>query len=259
MANTNSQVRRKVRESAEREMASVRRRADNEIERLDKVFDRFRTLKVQDLEGDELLYREMKNWFGKYFEGHMGATAIQKRLETFDLEYDVLAFNEKLPRVRIIPIDEFDPLDPFRSDGCSYVNPSVCTNVANLLALQPDEPVKRNLVDVHGGGAFRGLFVARPLHAATQFLDAIVGHAGKGRCQAGDLVHDLRRVRVVHRVAEGVGQRHRQHHRNIGQRCTHAERHATERRGRALFHVAGQRHARRSHRRRRRSSEHPHH
>ena len=40
----------------------------------------FKNLKVQDLEGDELLYREMKNWFGKYFEGHMGATAIQKRL-----------------------------------------------------------------------------------------------------------------------------------------------------------------------------------
>ena len=30
-------------------------------------------------------------------------------LENFDLEYDVRAFNEQLPRVRIIPIDEFDP------------------------------------------------------------------------------------------------------------------------------------------------------
>ena len=30
-------------------------------------------------------------------------------LATFDLEYDVRAFNEQLPRVRIIPIDEFDP------------------------------------------------------------------------------------------------------------------------------------------------------
>jgi uncharacterized protein len=30
-------------------------------------------------------------------------------LEFFDLEYDVRSFNEQLPRVRIIPIDEFDP------------------------------------------------------------------------------------------------------------------------------------------------------
>ena len=30
-------------------------------------------------------------------------------LEVFDLEWEVQAFNERLPRVRIIPIDEFDP------------------------------------------------------------------------------------------------------------------------------------------------------
>ena len=78
-------VRRKVREAAEREMASLRRRSDNEIDRLDKVFDRFRTLKVQDLEGDEILYREMRDRYGRWFDGGMGAAAIQKRLETFDL------------------------------------------------------------------------------------------------------------------------------------------------------------------------------
>jgi uncharacterized protein len=32
-------------------------------------------------------------------------------LELVDLEYDVGAFNTRLPRVRVIPIDEFDPLD----------------------------------------------------------------------------------------------------------------------------------------------------
>jgi putative heme uptake system protein len=33
----------------------------------------------------------------------------EQGLEFFDLEYDVKAFNEQLPRVRIIPIEEFDP------------------------------------------------------------------------------------------------------------------------------------------------------
>jgi len=79
-------VRRKVRESGEREMAAVRRRADTEIERLDRIFDRFRTLKVQDLEGDEMLFREMRDRYGRWFDGSMGAAAIQKRLETFDLD-----------------------------------------------------------------------------------------------------------------------------------------------------------------------------
>jgi putative heme uptake system protein len=34
---------------------------------------------------------------------------VERGMESFDLEYDVQAFNERLPRVRIIPIDEFDP------------------------------------------------------------------------------------------------------------------------------------------------------
>ncbi|TWG90849.1 uncharacterized protein L615_008800000040 [Nocardioides sp. J9] len=37
------------------------------------------------------------------------AQLASRGLEFFDLEYDVNAFNERLPRVRIIPIDEFDP------------------------------------------------------------------------------------------------------------------------------------------------------
>jgi putative heme uptake system protein len=35
----------------------------------------------------------------------------ERGVEFFDLEYDVHAFRERLPRVRIIPIDEFDPVD----------------------------------------------------------------------------------------------------------------------------------------------------
>ena len=32
-------------------------------------------------------------------------------VEFLDLEYDVAAFTSRLPRVRVIPIDEFDPVD----------------------------------------------------------------------------------------------------------------------------------------------------
>ena len=81
-----SDIKRKVRESGEREAAQIRKKADTELDRLNKVFDRFRTLKVQDLEGDEMLYREMRDRFGRYFKGGMGAAAIKARLETFDLD-----------------------------------------------------------------------------------------------------------------------------------------------------------------------------
>ena len=89
-------ARRKVKDGAEREMKQLRDRAQREIDRLDEVWSRFKSLKVQDLEGDEMLYREMKNWFGKYFEGHMGAAAIQKRLETFDLEAETASLRDTI-------------------------------------------------------------------------------------------------------------------------------------------------------------------
>jgi DNA-directed RNA polymerase subunit beta' len=81
-----SDVKRKVRESAERELKQIRDRGDREITRLEDVWARFKNLKVQDLEGDENLYREMRDRYGMYFKGDMGAAAIKRRLETFDLE-----------------------------------------------------------------------------------------------------------------------------------------------------------------------------
>src|SRR6476620_7254901 len=65
-------ARRKVRDSAEREMAQLRKRADVELERLDTVWDRFKNLKVADLEGDEMLYRQLQDRFGNYFEVSVG-------------------------------------------------------------------------------------------------------------------------------------------------------------------------------------------
>ncbi|MDK1347960.1 DNA-directed RNA polymerase subunit beta' [Streptomyces sp. 378] len=87
-------VRRKVREGAEREMKQLRDRAQREIDRLDEVWNRFKNLKVQDLEGDELLYRELRDRFGTYFDGSMGAAALQKRLESFDLDEEAERLRE---------------------------------------------------------------------------------------------------------------------------------------------------------------------
>ena len=89
-----SDQKRKVKESAEREMNSIRRKIDAEIDRLASVFDRFKNLKVQDLEGDEMLYREMRDRYGRYFTGGMGAAAIKRRLENFDLVAEAALLKE---------------------------------------------------------------------------------------------------------------------------------------------------------------------
>ena len=89
-------ARRKVREGAEREMRQLRDRAQREIDRLDEVWNRFKNLKVQDLEGDEMLYREMRDRFGKYFRGGMGAQAIQDRLSNFELNEEAEKLRETI-------------------------------------------------------------------------------------------------------------------------------------------------------------------
>ena len=48
--------------------------------------------------------------FSEFRNQAFGALAGEG-LETFDLEHDVHAFNAPLPRVRIIPISEFDPAE----------------------------------------------------------------------------------------------------------------------------------------------------
>ncbi|WP_136193619.1 DNA-directed RNA polymerase subunit beta' [Actinomyces procaprae] len=84
----------KARKTAEREMASLRRKNTRTLEHMDKVWDRFVSLKVGDLEGDEVLYRDMAADYGIYFKGAMGAEAIQDRLRTFDLEAEAAALTE---------------------------------------------------------------------------------------------------------------------------------------------------------------------
>jgi DNA-directed RNA polymerase subunit beta' len=114
-------ARRKVKDGAEREMKQLRDRAQREIDRLDEVWNTFKSLKVQDLMGDEMLYREMKNWFGKYFEGFMGATAIQKRLEDFDIEAEVASLRDTIAngkgQRKVRALKRLKVVDAFRKTG----------------------------------------------------------------------------------------------------------------------------------------------
>ncbi|PMC76257.1 MULTISPECIES: DNA-directed RNA polymerase subunit beta' [unclassified Brachybacterium] len=89
-------AKRKVRDSSEREQAQIRKKYDQEIDRITRVWERFKGLKVADLEGDEQLYRAMKLRYGTYFEGGMGAEAIQRRLQDFDLEAEAVALRETI-------------------------------------------------------------------------------------------------------------------------------------------------------------------
>jgi DNA-directed RNA polymerase subunit beta' len=91
-----SDVRRKVREGGEREMRQLRDRAQREIDRLDEVMDTFRKLDVKQLISDELLYRELRDRFGDYFVGGMGAESLQTLIIGFDLAAEAESLRETI-------------------------------------------------------------------------------------------------------------------------------------------------------------------
>ena len=76
---------RRAKDVAEKEMSQIRKSIDEEIARLERVWDDFRNLKVGDLKPEDAVFNELVDRYGLYFEAFMGAEAIKKRLETFDL------------------------------------------------------------------------------------------------------------------------------------------------------------------------------
>jgi DNA-directed RNA polymerase subunit beta' len=91
-----SDVRRKVKEGGEREMRQIRDRAQREIDRLDEVLETFRKLERKQLITDELLYRELRDRFGEYFTGAMGAEAIKALVQNLDLEAEAESLRETI-------------------------------------------------------------------------------------------------------------------------------------------------------------------
>jgi len=91
-----SDVRRKVREGGEREMRQLRDRAQRELDRLDELMSTFRSLEPKTLVPDEMLFRELRDRFGEYFTGGMGAEALQRLLEDFNLEGEAEQLRETI-------------------------------------------------------------------------------------------------------------------------------------------------------------------
>ncbi|AZZ56100.1 DNA-directed RNA polymerase subunit beta' [Rathayibacter iranicus] len=81
-----SDQKRRTKDGAEKEMGQIRKSFDEDIARLESVWEQFRTLKVGDLKPEDAVFNELVDRYGIYFEAYMGAEAIKKRLEQFDLQ-----------------------------------------------------------------------------------------------------------------------------------------------------------------------------
>lgn len=91
-----SDVKRKVRDGGEREMRQLRDRAQRELDRLEEIWTTFTKLAPKQLIVDELLYRELQDRYGEYFEGAMGAESIKKLIENFDIEAEAESLRDTI-------------------------------------------------------------------------------------------------------------------------------------------------------------------
>ena len=71
---------------AEKEIQAIRDRYEMELDLLQRTWDEFRKLHGRLIIDDELLWRELRDRYGDYFEGGTGADAIKALIDRIDFD-----------------------------------------------------------------------------------------------------------------------------------------------------------------------------
>ena len=82
--------------AAEKEIGTLRERADDEIDLAKRALDELRSLHARKIIEDELLWRELQLRYTDYFEGGMGAEAIQHLIDRIDFDSDEIKLREMI-------------------------------------------------------------------------------------------------------------------------------------------------------------------
>ena len=94
---------------ADKDLALIRERWELELDVLQRSFDEFKSLFSRQIIEDEMLWRELEDRYGDYFEGGMGAETIKALINELDLDVE----EEKL-RAAIDPQEGQKPLSAQR-------------------------------------------------------------------------------------------------------------------------------------------------
>jgi DNA-directed RNA polymerase subunit beta' len=139
---------KKVKDAAEKDMTSIRKNADEQIAKLERVWEDFRTLEVGALKPEDDVFHELQDRFGQYFEAHMGAESIKRRLEIFDLQAEAdslhLQISEGKGQRKIRAIKRLKVVNSFLQTGMSPAS-----MVLDVVPVIP--PELRPMVQLDGG------------------------------------------------------------------------------------------------------------
>jgi len=81
---------------ADKEIAALREEYEEELELVQRVFDEFKDLHSRKILEDEMLWRELVDRYGEYFEGGMGAEAIARLLDRIDLDEEEIKLRDQI-------------------------------------------------------------------------------------------------------------------------------------------------------------------
>ena len=143
-----SDQKKKVKDAAEKDMSQARKQADDQIAKLERVWEEFRTLEVGSLKAEDEIFQELQDRFGQYFEAHMGAESIQRRLAAFDLAAEAeslhLQIAEGKGQRKIRAIKRLKVVNAFLQTGMSPAS-----MVLDVVPVIP--PELRPMVQLDGG------------------------------------------------------------------------------------------------------------
>ena len=84
-------ARRKI---GDKDLTSIRERSELELDLVRRSWDEFRDLHARKIIEDELLWRELRDRYGEYFEGGMGAEAIARLIDRIDFDSEEIKLRE---------------------------------------------------------------------------------------------------------------------------------------------------------------------
>jgi DNA-directed RNA polymerase subunit beta' len=87
---------KKLRRDAEKEIEALRERYNVELELIERAWDEFKSLHSRKIIEDEMLWRELRDKYGDYFEGGTGADAIKQLIDRINFDEEEIKLREAI-------------------------------------------------------------------------------------------------------------------------------------------------------------------
>ncbi len=82
--------------AAEKDLGQIREEFELEAEMVQRAFDEFKDLFARKIIDDEMLWRELADRYGEYFEGGMGADAIKQLIDRIDFDEEEIKLRDAI-------------------------------------------------------------------------------------------------------------------------------------------------------------------